>query len=73
MQERNPPPYPALPRIKSPCVSICSVNPATRHCDGCARTLKEIAQWSRMTDAERAEVMADLPARKARLDALPPG
>lgn len=57
----------SLPRIKSPCVSVCTVNPATRHCDGCARSLREIAQWSRMSDDERATVMAELPARMERL------
>lgn len=54
-----------LPRIQSPCVSVCVVDPATRHCTGCYRTLKEIARWSRLTAEERTSVMADLPARKA--------
>jgi len=58
-----------LPRIESPCVSICSVSPETRHCDGCGRSLKEIARWSRMTDGERATVMAELPDRRVRLAA----
>ena len=34
---------PPLPRIKSPCVNICTVNAETRHCEGCGRTLREIA------------------------------
>lgn len=62
-----PPPVPPLPRIKSPCVSVCTVNAETRQCDGCGRTLKEIARWSRMTDDERADVMAELPERRAAL------
>ena len=37
-----------------------------RYCRGCARTLAEIARWSEMTDAERAEVMANLAARQVR-------
>lgn len=40
------------------------MDPENRYCLGCARTLAEIARWSEMTDAERAEVMARLPARK---------
>jgi predicted Fe-S protein YdhL (DUF1289 family) len=28
---------------------------------GCGRTLSEIAQWTRLTDAERAAIMAALP------------
>ncbi len=59
----------ALPRIKSPCISVCTVNPATRHCDGCGRTLKEIAQWSRLDDATRAAIMAELPERREKLAA----
>ena len=58
-----------LPRIQSPCISICAIDPVTRCCQGCARTLKEIAQWSRMDADVRDAVMAALPARKALLDA----
>jgi uncharacterized protein len=35
-----------------------------RYCLGCRRTLGEIARWSQMTDAERAAVMVQLPARR---------
>jgi len=35
-----------------------------RYCRGCRRTLEEIARWSEMTDAERAQVLAQLPRRK---------
>ncbi|HVI99346.1 MAG TPA: DUF1289 domain-containing protein [Sphingomonas sp.] len=50
--------------IVSPCVNICTLDPATRLCRGCARTGDEIARWTRMTDAERAVVMAALPDRR---------
>jgi len=33
-------------------------------CLGCLRTTEEIAGWSALSDAERAAVMAALPARK---------
>jgi len=51
-------------RIASPCINICRVDPATRRCEGCARTIEEIARWTSMTDAERDLVIAELPARK---------
>jgi predicted Fe-S protein YdhL (DUF1289 family) len=35
-----------------------------RYCLGCRRTLDEIARWSQMTDREREQVLAQLPARK---------
>ncbi|HLI66262.1 MAG TPA: DUF1289 domain-containing protein [Caulobacteraceae bacterium] len=57
------------PPIQSPCLSVCMVSGATKHCIGCFRTLPEIARWSRYTDAERAAIMAELPAREARLAA----
>jgi predicted Fe-S protein YdhL (DUF1289 family) len=36
-----------------------------RYCLGCARTLDEIARWGEMSEAERRQVMAKLPARQA--------
>ena len=36
-----------------------------RYCLGCARTLNEIARWGEMSDAERAAVLAQLPARES--------
>jgi predicted Fe-S protein YdhL (DUF1289 family) len=56
-----------LQAIKTPCIKVCVVDGPTGHCLGCARTLGEIARWARLTDAERDDVLALLPAR---LDAL---
>jgi len=50
--------------IASPCVNVCRIDPATRRCQGCARTPDEIARWTALTDAERARIMAELPARR---------
>jgi predicted Fe-S protein YdhL (DUF1289 family) len=33
-------------------------------CQGCGRTLKEIARWSKMTDEERRAVMRRLGTRQ---------
>jgi uncharacterized protein len=41
-----------------------------RYCLGCRRTLGEIARWSQMTDAERAAVVAQLPARRPEGDTV---
>jgi predicted Fe-S protein YdhL (DUF1289 family) len=61
------PPPPAAPRsIATPCVKLCVVDGATSLCLGCWRTLSEIGGWSGFTDAERAAIMAALPAREAR-------
>jgi hypothetical protein len=44
-------------------VQVCIVDGATGLCLGCHRTLQEIGGWSRLTDAERAAIMAELPGR----------
>ena len=38
-----------------------------RYCLGCRRTLGEIARWGEMSDAERADVVAQLPARRSTI------
>ena len=53
--------------IDSPCVKVCVIHPEARICVGCNRTLAEIAEWSAMDAARRAEVMAELPGRAALL------
>ena len=41
------------------------MDPRTKLCLGCGRTLPEIARWPRMNGAERRAMMARLPARMA--------
>ena len=38
----------------SPCVNICKMDGGV--CIGCGRTLKEIADWQKLTKQERADV-----------------
>jgi len=35
---------------------------------GCYRQLSEVAGWQRLTDEDRARIMAELPARRSRSD-----
>jgi hypothetical protein len=37
-------------------MSICRMDAATDLCEGCRRTLDEIAAWSRMSDDEKRRV-----------------
>ncbi len=53
---------------ESPCIHVCTVDPVSRLCVGCGRTLDEIGQWAVMSPGERRTVMAMLPARLAALD-----
>ena len=51
--------------IESPCIQVCEIDPGTRLCRGCRRSIDEIAVWSSMTPAERTLVMQDLRRRGA--------
>ncbi|WP_129777113.1 DUF1289 domain-containing protein [Peristeroidobacter soli] len=48
-----PPPSPA---VASPCIKVCVLD-ARQVCIGCGRTIDEIAQWSRLTEEQRREVV----------------
>ena len=50
--------------VASPCVDVCKMNPATGLCEGCQRSIDEIASWSVYSAAEKRAVLAQLPARK---------
>jgi hypothetical protein len=56
-----------VPPIESPCINICRMDPRTGWCEGCGRTLAEIARWGTTNDADRAAVMAELPGRLGRM------
>ena len=49
--------------IASPCINICRMDAASGHCDGCRRSLEEIACWSAYSATEKRAVLARLPAR----------
>ncbi|PZU88995.1 MAG: DUF1289 domain-containing protein [Chelatococcus sp.] len=51
--------------VSTPCIKVCVIDPASKLCEGCGRTLAEIAQWSRLSEAERQAIMAELPKRRA--------
>jgi predicted Fe-S protein YdhL (DUF1289 family) len=53
--------------VLSPCVNVCRMDEKSGYCEGCRRTLEEIASWSAYSDAERRAVLALLPARKQTL------
>jgi predicted Fe-S protein YdhL (DUF1289 family) len=49
----------------TPCIAVCMMDPKTKLCFGCGRTLPEIARWHKMERAERLAVMDGLAARMA--------
>ncbi|RDJ22922.1 DUF1289 domain-containing protein [Bosea caraganae] len=52
----------------TPCINICVIDQASGLCEGCGRTLQEIAQWGALSEAERLAIMAVLPGRQATQD-----
>jgi predicted Fe-S protein YdhL (DUF1289 family) len=61
------PPIWTRDEVQSPCIRICVVHPEERICTGCLRSIDEISGWSKMSDAERTEILAELPGRAPRL------
>jgi len=58
----------------SPCIGVCRMNDATGWCDGCLRTIDEIAGWALLDDAAKRAVWQAIDARHAqRLAAREPG
>lgn len=53
--------------IATPCVKTCMVDGESGLCLGCYRTLPEIAGWAALEEADRARLMAELPARRGRI------
>jgi predicted Fe-S protein YdhL (DUF1289 family) len=51
--------------VPSPCTSVCRMDPRTRWCEGCWRTLDEIAGWSTLDDAAKRAVWQQLALRRA--------
>ncbi len=51
--------------VPSPCVGVCSLDAGTGWCDGCFRTIDEIAAWGALDNRARREVWKRLPARRA--------
>ncbi|WP_255440410.1 DUF1289 domain-containing protein [Caenimonas sedimenti] len=42
--------------VPSPCISICRIDPVSEICQGCFRTLDEIAAWSTLDDLRKRDI-----------------
>ena len=58
--------------VASPCVNVCRMDATSGYCEGCRRSLEEIASWSAYSPAEKRAVLAQLPVRKNSALNLPP-
>ncbi|PLK27029.1 DUF1289 domain-containing protein [Novosphingobium sp. TH158] len=49
----------------SPCISICRIDRTTGWCEGCKRTLDEIADWPMLSATQKRAVISQLAGRGA--------
>ena len=61
---------PAATAVPSPCINLCRIDEATGWCEGCLRSLAEIAAWSQLDDAGKRALWTCLPARREQLAAM---
>jgi uncharacterized protein len=52
----------------SPCLGICLMDPATRMCRGCLRTIDEIRAWYEASAVEKRAILARLDQRRHGMD-----
>ncbi|MCW5624148.1 MAG: DUF1289 domain-containing protein [Burkholderiales bacterium] len=51
--------------MPSPCIQVCTMDAATGLCQGCQRTLDEIARWGALSSAEKRVVLDRVAERRA--------
>jgi uncharacterized protein len=56
--------------VKSPCINVCRMHAGTGWCEGCLRTIDEIAAWGAMDDRLKREVLVLIPERRRHWRAL---
>jgi hypothetical protein len=49
--------------VPSPCISVCVINPNSGLCEGCLRTLEEVAVWGQLPSAQQREVWQRIQVR----------
>jgi uncharacterized protein len=53
--------------VPSPCINVCRMDSASGLCEGCLRTLDEIAAWGAMSDDDKRAVRVLLLQRRGEL------
>jgi predicted Fe-S protein YdhL (DUF1289 family) len=54
----------AAPAVASPCINVCRMDATSGLCEGCLRTLDEIAAWGTMDDDDKRAVWQRLEQRR---------
>ncbi len=55
-------------RVRSPCIEVCRLDPASDLCLGCFRTRDEIARWRGAADDTRLHILAAAARRREEHD-----
>ncbi|HVO08161.1 MAG TPA: DUF1289 domain-containing protein [Burkholderiaceae bacterium] len=55
--------------VASPCINVCRMDEATGWCEGCLRTIDEIAAWGSLGDDDKRAVWRRLEERRVVWDA----
>ena len=55
-------------RVESPCIGVCVIDEASGLCEGCLRTLEEVALWGSSTAEQRREILDRLERRRRDAD-----
>ncbi len=56
--------------VPSPCINVCRMDARSGWCEGCLRTLDEIAGWSVFSDEQKRAVWRVLPQRREAAAAM---
>ncbi|HEY0845641.1 MAG TPA: DUF1289 domain-containing protein [Noviherbaspirillum sp.] len=54
-------------KAPSPCINVCRMDPRTGLCEGCFRTIEEIAQWSTATEEFKRAAWREIRRRQEEL------
>ncbi|KFI05208.1 hypothetical protein JN27_22360 [Massilia sp. BSC265] len=54
--------------VPSPCINVCQMEPDTKLCRGCLRTIDEIVAWGSAGDDYKRAVWAEIRRREAEID-----
>ncbi|MGQ0673650.1 MAG: DUF1289 domain-containing protein [Hyphomicrobium sp.] len=50
--------------METPCINVCVIDKASGLCEGCHRSLDEIARWASMSAEQRRRIMGELALRE---------
>ena len=53
--------------VPSPCTDVCRIDPTSGWCEGCLRTIDEIAAWGSLDNDAKRAVWKRLPVRRQAL------